>query len=116
MEAFLDNLLAFFNTPLGIMILSAIVVSLGGKKLLEKPYWKKYEGAIKSSVKKAEKDVPGDAKNTSEMKQSAALLNTIKLWKVKHNGKEPSVKIISSFDEGVRITHDDLESKGRLRK
>lgn len=74
---------AVANSPLGITIISAVVIFLLGKVFTAKPEWEKtfiqYRGLFFDAVRAAEKAIPDTTENKSAAKADAALKYLLKI-------------------------------------
>jgi hypothetical protein len=112
MEAIMNLVWAFLNSPIGITLVVSAVGSLVAAVYAKKPLWKKYEGVLVSAVKMAEKAVPDDSENTSIARLDAALKYAVTI--IEAMGKKVTDKEESDLESGLSIVHDMVEANGTL--
>lgn len=115
MEKFLELVWKVLNTPAVITALAGLILFILNKVYAKKPGWMKYEGAIISGVKFAEKAIPDNSENKSLFRLNQALQYVIKVYE-NRTGKEPSKAVKAEMLEGIQIVHNELESEGLLGK
>ena len=112
MEAILDLVWAFLNSPIGITLVVSAVGSIAAAVYAKKPLWKKYEGVLISAVKMAEKAVPDDSESAGLQKLDAALEYAIDVL------EDMSVKVkkkdIPELIAGLSEMHEKVEADGVL--
>jgi len=78
--------------------------------------WEKYEGAIITAIKVAEKAIPADIPNAGLRRLDQALNFVLERYAEEHGGKQPDAKLLHELKEGIQIKHAELERLGNLRK
>ncbi len=101
------------NSPAGIAVLAGALLWALNAIYAKKPSWQKFEGAIVSGIKLAEKSVPDGTANKSLARLDAALKYVVKVYE-EARGKQPSAKTVAELKEGIQLTHDKLEAAGTL--
>ena len=119
-NAIIDGLAAFFNSPLGFaLIWSAVVglfIFLASKFNPLQEAWKKYEGSIITGIKLAEKQVPDDTPSAGLAKLDAALRFVLKAYAEANNGKQPPAKLVEEIKQGIQVKHSELDRFSGLSK
>ena len=112
MEAIMNLVWAFLNSPIGITLVVSAVGSIAAAIYAKKPLWKKYEGVLISAVKMAEKAVPDDTESTGLQKLDAALeyaIDVLEDMNVKVKKKD-----IPELIAGLSEVHEKVEADGVL--
>ena len=112
-EQVLAMVWAAVNSPLGIAVVAAVALWALNRLYAARPEWAKYEGAIISAVKFAEKQIPDDVENKGLARLDAALKYVVGVYE-EIEGKRPSAATTAALKEGIQITHADLEAAGAL--
>ncbi len=115
MDAVLNAIWTFLNSPLGITAVAAVVLYLLKRARERYPAWMDWEGSIIEAVKMAEKHIPDDAENKSLRRFNDALAYVLRIYQ-EVNGKMPSEKQRREIKEGIRLKHAELEATGGLHK
>ncbi len=115
MDAVLNAIWTFLNSPLGITAVAAVVLYLLKRARERYPAWMDWEGSIIEAVKLAEKNIPDDADNKSLRRFNDALVYVLKVYQ-EANGKMPSEQERREIEEGIRLKHAELEATGALDK
>lgn len=102
------------NTPLGITVAAGVFLWLLNRLYTAKPSWSKYEGAIISGIKFAEKQVPDGTPSKGLARLDSALKYVLKVHE-EASGKRASAKVVADIKEGIQITHDKLQAGGTLK-
>jgi len=102
------------NSPAGIAAMAGLLLWLLNRLYAARPAWERYEGAIISAVKFAEKEIPDDAPNKALKRLDAALRYVVRVYE-EARGREPTQKEVADLTEGIRITHAKLEAAGNLK-
>ena len=110
----LEALWNAMNSPVGIAAIAGLVLWLLNRLYAAKPAWAKYEGAIISGIKYAEKQIPDDADNKSLARLDAALRYVLKVYQ-EVNKRTASAKEIADLKDGISIVHNELEAGGTLK-
>ena len=110
----LETVWAAINSPVGIAAIAGLVLWLLNRLYAAKPVWAKYEGAIISGIKYAEKAIPDDAANKSLARLDAALGYVLKVY-AEVNKRSASTKEITEIKDGISIVHNELEAEGILK-
>ena len=113
-DAILETIWQALNSPVGIAAVAGLVLWLLNRLYAAKPAWAKYEGAIISGIKYAEKQIPDDAANKSLARLDAALGYVLKVYQ-EANKRSPKAKEIAEIKDGISIVHNELESQGILK-
>jgi len=103
------------NSPAGIAAMAGLLLWLLNRLYASRPAWERYEGAIISAVKFAEKEIPDDAPNKALKRLDAALRYVLRVYE-EARGREARPKEVADLTEGIRITHAKLEAAGNLSK
>lgn len=114
-ETILDLVWTALNTPVGITVVAGVFLWLLNRLYAAKPGWFKYEGAIISGIKFAEKEIPDGTPSKGLARLDAALKYVLKVYE-EASGKRASPKVVAEIKEGIQITHDKLEAGGTLKK
>jgi len=114
-QAVLETIWNALNSPIGITAVAAIVAWALGRLFAARPAWAKYQGAIISAVRYAEKEIPDDAPNRALRRFDAALRYVLKVIEEVEN-RRPTAQEIASVREGIRIVHNGLDVKGVLSR
>lgn len=101
------------NSPLGISAVAALVLYGLNRLYAARPEWAKYEGAIISAVKFAEKEIPDDVPNSGLARLDTALRYVLRVYE-DATGRKAAPKVVADLKEGIQITHADLEAAGAL--
>ena len=109
----LETIWNALNSPVGIAAVAGLVLWLLNRLYAAKPGWKKYEGAIISAVKFAEKEVPDDTPNKALRRLDEALKYVLKVY-AEMTGKQAGPKVAADLKEGIQIKHSELEAAGAL--
>lgn len=109
----LTLLWVFINSPVGMLLIAAIVSALGAKKYLGKPEWAEWEGTIIAGIKMAEKAIPDDTENKGRKRLDKALKYVLAIYAMREL-KPATAKTRNAFLQGVQIKHDQLEAEGTL--
>ena len=110
----LETIWAVLNSPAGIATIVGLVLWLLNRLYAAKPAWQKYEGAIISGIKYAEKQVPDDTAKKSLARLDAALRYVLKVYQ-EVNNRTASAKEIADLKDGISIVHNELEAEGTLK-
>ena len=114
-KAILEVIWEAINSPVGIAAIAAVALWLLNRLYAAKPGWAKYEGAIISGIKFAEKQIPDDADNKSLARLDAALRYVLKVYQ-EMNNRTASPKEVAELKEGISIVHNELEAQGTLSR
>lgn len=119
MDLILTGLWTFLNSPFGFVLIWIVALALTFLFLnklspLHKA-WEKYEGAIITAIKLAEKAIPDGTPNAGLRRLDEALQFVLKAYAEQHNGKFPSADLVRELKEGIQIKHAELERLGNLR-
>ena len=115
-ETIFNTIWTLLNSPLGITAVAGLLLWLLNKLYASKPGWAKFEGAIISGIKFAEKEIiPDDTSSKGLKRLDSALKYVIKVHE-EATGKRASSKVIADIREGIQITHNTLEAAGTLKK
>lgn len=91
----------FANSPVGLMVISSVLVFVLGKVFMAKPEWQKvfdqYRGAFFDAVSHAEKAIPDDTPNTAARRADAALKFLLQLYP--HLEKVPKAELNKAVAE-----------------
>jgi hypothetical protein len=115
LETIMETVWGILNTPAAITFVAGVVLVILNKIYAAKPGWAKFEGAIISAIKFAEKQVADDTPNKGLAKFDEALKYVIKVYE-ETTKKKASPKVIADLKEGVQIVHNELDAAGVLRK
>jgi len=77
--------------------------------------WEKYEGAIITAIKVAEKAIPDTVTNVGLKRLDEALNFVLERYAEEHGGKQPGDKLLHELKEGIQIKHAELERLGNLK-
>ena len=113
-ETILQNVWELLNSPVGIAAIAGILLWLLNRLYASKPTWQKYEGAIISAIKYAEKQIPDDADNKSLARLDAALRYVLKVYQ-EVNNKTATAKEVAELKDGISIVHNELVAEGTLK-
>lgn len=119
MDIILSGIWTFLNSAFGftlIWVAAIVLVFFFLNKL--SPFhkaWEKYEGAIITAIKLAEKAIPADTPNAGLRRLDEALQFVLKAYAEQHNGRFPSPDLVHDLKEGIQIKHAELERLGNLR-
>lgn len=117
METLLNILAAIWSilqSPAVITLLAGGLLALLQRLYTAKPAWAKYEGAIVTGIKLAEKQIPDDTPNRALARADAALRYVITVY-TQAKGRAPSAKTLASLRDGIGIVHADLETAGNIK-
>ena len=110
----LETIWALINSPAGIAAIAGLFLWLLNRLYAAKPAWQKYEGAIISGIKYAEKQIPDDADNKSLARFDEALRYVLKVYQ-EMNNRTATAKEIAEIKDGISIVHNELEAEGTLK-
>ena len=110
-ETILQSVWGLLNSPVGIAAIAGIVLWLLNRVYASKPTWQKYEGAIISAIKYAEKQIPDDVANKSLARLDAALRYVLRVYQ-EANKRSASAKEIAALKDGISVVHNRLEAAG----
>ena len=113
-KGILETVWAVLNSPAGIAAIAGLILWLLNRRYAAKPAWAKYEGAIISGIKYAEKQIPNDAANKSLARLDAALGYVLKVYQ-EANKRSASAKEIAEIKDGISVVHNELEAEGTLK-
>jgi len=108
-NAILAAVWTFLNSSIGLTLVVSVVVYLLNALYAKKPLWKKYEGAIISAVRHAEKTIPNDSANKSLAKADEAFRYVLKVFEAR-KGKNATPAEKHELSEGIRIVHDKIDT------
>ncbi len=109
----LETIWTALNSPLAITVVAGVVLWLLKRLYSSQPYWRRWEGAIISAVKHAEKLIPSTGADSSVKRLAAALAYVLRII-AEVEARQASEKEAASISEGIRITHAELEVSGAL--
>ena len=112
MEAIMNLVWAFLNSPIGITLVVSAVGAIVAWLVRKLPIVKKYKGVIYTAVKYGERQIPDDTENAGAKRLDEALKYALKLFaemdvKVKDK-KKPEII------DGLMEAHEQLEKDGLL--
>ena len=110
----LETIWSILNSPAGIAAIAGLILWLLNRLYAAKPAWAKFEGAIISGIKYAEKQIPDDASNKGLARLDAALRYVLKVYQ-EANKRPASTKEIAAFKDGISIVHNELVAEGTLK-
>ena len=113
MDTVLETIWKALNSPVGIAAVAGLVLWLLNRLYAARPAWKRYEGAIISAVKLAEKEIPDETPNAGLRRLDVALKYVLKVY-AEMTGRQPSAKVAAELKEGIQIKHAELEAAGAL--
>jgi len=113
MDATLDAIWTFLNSPLGITAVAAVALYLLKRARERYPAWMDWEGTIVEAVKHAEKAIPDDAENKSLRRFNDALAYVLRVYQ-ETGGGTPPARQRREIEEGIRLKHAELEAAGGL--
>jgi len=102
------------NAPAAIAFVAGVFLWLLNRLYTAKPEWQKYEGAIITAIKFAEKNIPDDSPNAGLSRLDDALKYVVKVYE-EANGKKATPDVVASLVEGIQLTHNKLEAMGTLK-
>ncbi|MCC5829760.1 MAG: hypothetical protein JJU36_09980 [Phycisphaeraceae bacterium] len=119
MDTILSGIWMFLNSAFGFTLAWVVVIVLMFHFLERlssngKP-WQKYEGAIITAIKLAEKAIPDDTANAGLRRLDEALRFVLNVYREHNPGKAPSADLVHELKEGIQIKHAELERLGNLR-
>lgn len=114
-EPILTGVWALVNSPVGVAVIAGAVLLAINRLYAAKPGWAKYEGAIVSAIRFAEKSIPDDSGNSAEQKFDAALHYVLKIYE-EVNKRRADPQKVAILSEGIRLVHNKLDLKGALKK
>jgi len=105
------------NSPLGIMVVGALLAWLLKRVYLARPAWKVYEGTIIAAIKRAEKAIPdgGGAVNKGWDRLNSALNYVLQVYRGQE-GHAATAKVEAELREAIGVKHAELEKGGNLAK
>ena len=112
-NSILEAIWQVLNSPVGIAAIAALVLWLLNRLYAAKPAWQKYEGAIISGIKHAEKKIPDDCENKSLARLDAALQYVLKVYE-EANKRTATTKEVAEIKDGISIVHNELQAEGTL--
>ena len=119
MDTLLNGIWAFMDSGVGFAVIwigaFALTFLFINKLSPFNKAWEKYEGAIITAIKLAEKSIIDDSPNTGLRRLDEALQFVLKSYADQNNGKLPSPDLIREMKEGIQIKHAELERTGNLR-
>jgi len=101
------------NSPAAIVAIAGLVLWLLNRLYAAKPGWAKYEGAIISGVKFAEKEIADETPSKGLARLDAALRYVLKVY-AEVNNRQATPKVTAELTEGIQIKHAELEAAGAL--
>ncbi len=110
----LSAIWSFLNSAAGVTLVVGGLLALLQRLYAAKPAWAKYEGAIVTGIKLAEKQIPDDTPNRAMARADAALRYVIKVY-TEAKGRAPSAKTLANLRDGIGILHADLETAGNIK-
>ncbi len=114
MNALLQAVWEFLNSPLGITLAAAVVLYVLQRLRASYPQWAKYEGAIIEAIKYAEKTIPDDHPDRAVARFDTALAYVLRLYREANKGRLPGSAEVQAIKEGIRVKHAQLEAAGAL--
>ena len=109
----LEIIVNILNTPAVIAALSAGLLWVLARIFLAKPAWQKYEGAIITGVKLAEKAIPDETPNAGLARADWALKYVLNIYQ-QARGHAADATLAASIADGIPIVHAQLEAGGGL--
>lgn len=102
------------NSPLGIAIVSAIILWLLGRMVTARPAWAEWEGTIITAIRMAEKQIPDNVANAGLQRLDVALKYVLSVYQ-RAKGDQADGKTIESLRQGIQIVHDRMDAEGSLK-
>ena len=109
----LEAIWTLLNSPVGITAVAGVVLWLLNRIYSKKPLWKRFEGAIITGIKFAEKNISDQTPNKSLKRLDEALKYVLRVY-AEVEKKAATAAEVSELREGIQITHAELEAKGTL--
>ena len=101
------------NSPAGITVIASVVLWLLNRVYAKRPLWQKYEGAIISGIKFAEKQIPDNSPSAGLARMDQALKYVVRVYEtINHRRATDEVK--AELESGIGILHAELEAEGAL--
>ena len=113
LETILSAVWAALNSPAGIAALAGLILWLLNRVYAARPGWEKYEGAIISAVKFAEKEIPDDVPSAGLARLDAALRHVLRAYE-EATGRRATSTVAANLKEGIQLTHARLEAEGGI--
>jgi len=101
------------NSPAVIAAIAALLVWGLNRLYAAKPAWQKYEGAIISAIKYAEKAIPDDSDNKAVQRINAALQYAVTIIQ-EREGRPLKDAEVASLKDAIAVKHDVLDAEGTL--
>ena len=108
-----STLWQLLNAPAAIVAIALLALWLLNRVYAARPAWRKYEGAIITGIKLAEKNIPDGTPNKGLARLDAALRYVLSIHREVEQ-RRPTNQELADLREGVQITHAKLESQGNL--
>lgn len=102
------------NSPVGITVMAGIVLWILNRIYAAKPTWAKYEGAIISAVRFAEKQIPDDSASPGVNRLDRALQQVLMVFAAVEKRRATEAEE-QSLVEGIQVIHNDLDAEGVLK-
>ena len=112
-ESIAAALWSVVNSPVGVTVVAGAALWALNRVYASRPAWAKYEGAIISAVRFAEKQIPDDVETKGLARFDRALQYVLKVFE-DVNGRRPKPREVADLSEGVRIVHHELDTDGAL--
>jgi len=109
----LAGLWEVLNSPVGVALVAGLTLWLLNRIYAAKPGWQKYEGAIITAIKLAEKHIPDDTPGAGMRRLDEAMQYVLKIRRSMVS-KDATVKDFATIREGIGIIHAKLERDGNL--
>ncbi len=104
----MNELWQILNSPAVIAFVAVMVIWLLNRLYAKKPAWKKYEGAIITAIKYAEKQVPDDSTSSGVSKLNTALQYAVNVFEEMQN-RRPNSDEVHELKEGIQIKHAEMK-------
>lgn len=115
MESALEMIWTLLNSPLAITVVGGLILWGLNRLYGTKPLWQKYEGAVISGIKMAEKQIPDGHSNTAVARLDAALKYVVRVFEEVNKRRASNEEVIELRD-GIQRKYADLEAAGNLTK
>jgi len=115
MKPLLDGIWTLLNSPVGISLIAMAALYLLNRVYAKKPTWQRFEGAIISAIKYAEKAIPDDATNKAAARLDTALRYVLKVFG-EVEGRRATSTEEAEIRDAISVVHASLEADGNLDK
>jgi hypothetical protein len=113
LDLILEKAWTFANSGLGLSLIASAVLYWLNRLYAAKPLWKKYEGAVISAVRQAEKVIPDGSPSAGLARLDLALKLVLATFEAVNKRRATDVET-AALKDGISVAHSTLEAQGAL--